>query len=101
MNEQEMLLFAAKAAGCEVLEVFDGGNLHVKGPGIHKIGWNPIEQDADAFRLAVILALLVDSLHERAMPSARYALGHRDWTYGDNVRDAIVKCAAEIGKAMS
>lgn len=100
MKEREMLEFAAKAAGYKITNDYGKPAIEIDGKFRWLSGWIPLSDDADAFRLAVSLALLVDALHERAMPSARYALGHRDWTYGDNVRDAIVKCAAEIGKAM-
>ena len=72
--------------------------------------WNPLTDDGDAFRLAVKLGLVVDTLNGRVILAERLGKGHRDWTYGateDEVFDddfatrrAIVRAAAEIGRNM-
>lgn len=113
MTDRELLDMAAKAAGIKIEwgEVFNIGDCEVDctdlafaddsspddaAPSV----WNPRTDYADGLLLAVKLELIVDTLHDRAMPSRRHDLGHRDWTYGDDVLDAIVKCAAEIGRNM-
>lgn len=112
MTDRELIEMAAKAAGCEVLEVFDGGNLHIKGPGIHKVGWNPLTDDGDALRLAVRLGMevYIDNHPEGCqcveVESHTHKVGrffqmlrsHAD--YESATRCAIVACAAEIGRNM-
>lgn len=71
MNDKEMLIAAAKAAGIEVVT-----------PTMLEYGkWNPLEDDGDALRLAVTLEMCID---------------FKDGNY----KRSIVRAAAEIGKAM-
>lgn len=107
MNEREMLEFAAKAAGIVLLErpevhAFRHGVITTDGH------WSPIHDDGDALRLAVKLGLIL-------------ILSPREDCRGQTVviyfglckieescyegrekaaRRAIVRAAAEIGKAM-
>ena len=91
----ELLEMAAKAAGydAEWLEA-PYGNCLVIG----NIVWLPLEDDGDALRLAVKLALLNDlqTLIELYIEEADYFADPYSAT-----RRAIVRAAAEIGKAMS
>jgi len=113
MTDKELLEFAAKAAG---IKLGAGVDEH----GAFEENWNPLKYDADAFRVAVHLKIDVQqaggigtkskpytaviagygvpfksgsfSWHDVAEPvgSDRYAA----------TRLAIVRAAAEIGKAM-
>jgi hypothetical protein len=100
MNDKEMLIAAAKAAGIEVVT-----------PTMLEYGkWNPLEGDGDALRLAVKLRLKVST----PTTDTDCALaGNGDvFSYSEDVekititdlyaatRRAIVRAAAEIGKAM-
>jgi hypothetical protein len=105
MTDRELLELAAKAAGISyefVNEVCIGKRIGSDG---RDWPWNPLTDDGDALRLAVKLRMMVDiesggfctadieglhsSLNEVATPDPYAA-----------TRRAIVKAAAEIGKAM-
>lgn len=109
MTEREMLELAAKAAGHTVKgqrEDADGNFTHLlvnSGHGTRTFAWNPRQDDGDALRLAVKLRLHIE----------HYDDGVHVWViYGDAqefrehvlaaeaTRRAIVRAAAEIGKAM-
>lgn len=93
MDDKELLVFAAKAAGVETEELSDGGVWYWKPFATCRTQWNPLTDDGDAFRLAVQLGLLGVPKHGIRW---FYALG------GDNpladTRRAIVRVAANIGK---
>ena len=61
MTDQELLELAAKAAGLEIMCMFDSGagpTCHIKsGNQFGKSCWAPLTDDGDAFRLAVKLRL--------------------------------------------
>ena len=83
MNDKEMLIAAAKAAGIEVVT-----------PTMLEYGkWNPLEDDGDALRLAVKLGIDISKAQ------LDYYDKHSTDPYGAT-RRAIVRAAAEIGKAM-
>lgn len=108
MNDRERLEYAAKAAGYdyqwddEILCVFQNGFWN---------DWNPLTDDGDALRLAVKCNINIEFM---------FTLGGKwhgvnCWPYGkgdcagveintddksDATRRAIVRAAAEIGKAM-
>lgn len=110
MSDKEMLELAAKAAGYFVRCVGDG----VKGGPVEffmepsQLWWNPLTDDGDALRLAVNLHISSHWSHLgyatalqmplRAAPTIRID------EYGSDpyatTRRAIVRAAAEIGKAM-
>lgn len=114
MNDKELLVMAAKAAGLEIAGPvewyvpqhghYDGGFVVGNDKGGDSL-WNPLTDDADALRLAVKLGIsIIQSGATRVCESA-------DGTYlsdevdseGDGLaatRRAIVRAAAEIGKAM-
>ena len=105
MNDKELLEFAAKAAEKDWFRHTDGG-LWLRSGGI----WNPLTDDGDALRLAVTLKITVGpelpdvigkSLCRVSWLNRSRSLGE----YGDGcpyaaTRRAIVRAAAEIGKAM-
>lgn len=111
MNDRELLEMAAKAAGIKKPVLQD-----MRGWGEARYGlseaiydeereeyWNPLVEDGDALRLAVNLRLLVDNgptlstvVHEQIDPVEIEHNGNPEAA----TRIAIVRAAAEIGKAM-
>ncbi len=99
-NDRELLELAAKASGFE-LEY------------IQQIRWNPLNDDGDALRLAVKLnlefAVNVGLKKTRVVIKSPTATLFDDWVrlnedhHGDplsSTRRAIVRAAAEIGRAL-
>ena len=107
MNDRELLELAAKAAGLKspryVQETSWGtGISHGDGDQVYII-WNPLKDDGDAIRLAVKLNLLVDcfGLCVRPLPdSLGWFDGSPEKDSNAAMRRAIVRAAAEIGRAM-
>ena len=121
MNDKELLELAAKAAGMHKLTEWSDGicdhdsphygypALHEAGPGGACGSWNPLTDDGDALRLGVRLGLMVD-LFECANDSVEASFDDGDFSayctepVGEDkaaaTRRAIVRVAAEIGKAM-
>jgi hypothetical protein len=107
MNDKELLEFAAKAAGFEV--VFYGNEC--VGVGISDVKrdwpWNPLTDDGDALRLAVKLGLLIDTSTGRDI-HVQYPIGDAYYPLSEDdetdpyaaTRRAIVRAAAEIGKSL-
>lgn len=113
MSDRELLELAAKAAGIQgdwVTDYGDGytwqgnteGFLFERTHGGLSV-WNPLVDDGDALRLAVDLKIVVQ-VHT-AMCTARYGDAwvteppDRDNDRYTATRRAIVRAAAEIGKA--
>ena len=105
MNDRELLEFAAKAAGLNVTNYDWQMGCRVVENGVYK-DWNPLTDDGDAFRLSVklkfqtdirTLVVCVEQLGETTFPAQEQT--------GDDpyaaTRRAIVRAAAEIGKAMN
>ena len=104
MTDRELLELAAKAAGYDVVFVHDN-KIPMRRDVPNRKGmkvWNPLEDDGDALRLAVMLNLLIDSCGMAARPLD----DNIGWIDGDGetacqrVRSAITKVAAEIGRNM-
>ena len=97
MTDKELLEYAAKAAGIEVdySILFAGG----------VVSWNQLKSDGDALRLAVKLGISIlppENEEEEASCEKNGAWFNEDPT-GDPcaaTRRAIVRAAAEIGRAM-
>lgn len=103
-TEDKDLEFAAKAAGywCEKNQCIDY---------LPRLGWDPRDDDGDAFRLAIALSIIVDS-SARDKIAITYSINsfeNGDYekfhfpnclTDMEPVRRAIFFAAAEIGKAM-
>ena len=104
-TDKELLELAAKASGIEYQWMVDSHGI----PYMHNLEngyeFDPLNNDGDAFRLAVQLEMLVD-------PVNRVVAGYssdicididpneqEEDSYGA-VRKAIVRAAAEIGKGM-
>jgi hypothetical protein len=99
MTDRELLELAAKAAGYKLhrsQSAMDGVLLD------DQTYWSPLTDDGDALRLAVILGLVVDCSRPSAgEPYKQHAIWLNELC--DNAtltRRAIVRAAAEIGKAM-
>lgn len=105
MTDRELLELAAKAAGYRI-NISNNGTLWIS----HNDGrswdeWNPLTDDGDALRLAVKLSMRVDIELEQGITFV-----HTDRTTSQSecnsndpyaaTRRAIVRAAAEIGKAM-
>lgn len=119
MTDQELLQWAAKAAGMDDAEYQDGtGWMEIRyGYPVaiwsESLGsyWNPLEDDGDALRLAVMLrerhiGITIDGFSADVSVDSDYPEQclcavelHGDDPYAAT-RRAIVRSAAEIGKAM-
>ncbi len=92
-DDRELLELAAKAAGCSYIpgESWEEG-----------AGWNPLDDDGDALRLA--MALMMDVLTERGRTACHTDVGTVIIDHGDDpyaaTRRAIVRAAAAIGRRM-
>ena len=94
MTDREMLELAAKAGGY-VIRVSSGGSFSVDIDGFWR-GWNPLNSDGDALRLAVKLHMQVSITTESCRAETLPVLGVR---VNDNdelaaTRRAIVMAAA-------
>lgn len=103
MTDRELLEYAAKAAG--IAGPYDEGVQAIQfaakatAYGEVRSYWDPLHDDAEAFRLAVKLDLLGDPRfwHERSVEYTVAAMsGDRQDPYAAT-RRAIVRAAAQIG----
>jgi hypothetical protein len=108
-TDKDLLELAAKAAG--VTKTYDDGGEFFVRPGCEFQEWNPMDDDGDAFRLAVKLRLQIDCMGRAVAVGygkARQTLQreHEVGGYYDTTdeltatRRAIVRAAASIGKEM-
>jgi len=106
MNDRELLGLAAKAIGLKLRYNYLGGR-DANQP------WNPLEDDGDAFRLAVELDIATEPYSPERSTVAYIDSGihkglenvesPREWFDNDPyaaTRRAIVRAAAEIGKQL-
>lgn len=121
MNDRELLELAAKAAGLHIIKHCQESRdkagygyvgLYVRSNNgeIASTGWNPLTDDGDALRLAVMLQITIGpenpdvigkSLARASWRNRQCSLG--DYGDGDKfaaTRRAIVRAAAEIGSQM-
>ena len=92
MTDRELLELAAKAAGHRLewhIPYAGSDEPHIEG-----MDWNPLDDDGDAFRLAVKLRL------HSALETARRSVDYEKDTCAAT-RRAITRAAAEIGKEMT
>ena len=107
MTDREMLELAARAAGIDL--EWDGDPdkwqpMYYEGKTYHE--WNPLTDDGDALRLAVKLDIQlwrrsggrVEGVHSRSVLTSPQAESLMPCPYAAT-RRAIVRAAAEIGKA--
>jgi hypothetical protein len=100
MDDRELLRLAAKAAGIEAVKDPSGVMRDCTGSNplmniFSAPEWNPLTDDGDALRLAVKLKLLSPELDPRIATAPLDS----EYPYAAT-RRAIVRAAAEIGKAM-
>jgi hypothetical protein len=117
MNDRELLELAAKAAGIKIKGYYeDEPSLSIKpGPKLPTARWNPLTDDGDALRLVVKLQIDIEwrggevwayrhaSADGECFTAIEAAADHDPeiiGTGGRATRRAIVRSAAEIGKAM-
>lgn len=110
MTEYELLLYAAKAIGLQIEYNRSGNHFWVENR-YTGIWWDPLNDDADAFRLAVLANINTDHIHTvHGKPIEKYAYPHGNRQLGyaceivddpfQAMRTAIVCSAALIGKSM-
>jgi hypothetical protein len=113
MTDRELLELAAKASGVDASWHSDDADYLAKHEGMWLNGnrspdnsahWNPLTNDGDAFRLAVNMRFEIDVYYGEVASGEE---GERRQTLiGDDAdrcaatRRAIVRAAAEIGRAM-
>lgn len=103
MNDHEMLEFAAKAAGIE----YHVGLIPVDGVSIITTEgkkWNPLLDGDKALWLVVMLGIDIQIIHPRDSKELGRSRAGQMWELHDGnpwaaTRRAIVRAAAEIGKA--
>lgn len=106
MTDRELLELAAKAAGY-VLDA-DGDRLDQRENGGSPMAWNPLTDDGDALRLAVTIRGSVEVWGGSSNNGPCTTFEHDEFSlvekHGDDpyaaTRRAVVRAAAEIGKAM-
>ena len=106
MTDRELLELAAKAAGIEVTAVVAEGIPHRFGGG----HWNPLTDDGDALRLAATLGIDIEWRADGRVAAYRHAnangycftaLESSREDRAANVRRAIVRAAAAIGRSIA
>ena len=107
MTDRELLELAAKAAGVPLKDLSDRYDCWEETPSLIHTAWNPLTDDGDALRLAVKLGIDLiqhDTFSEGLLECVAYGCTCEIEAYkGDPyaaTRRAIVRAAAEIGKAM-
>ena len=106
MTDRELLELAAKAVGLHGLTYFDAGAAGGKGMRHDELdwdNWNPLEDDGDALRLAVRVFLTVEAEDGFTEVLTGIGMAITESHNGDALsatRRAIVRAAAEIGRAM-
>lgn len=108
MADRELLELAAKAADIAGVYDTDFDMLALLDSEVVPTMWNPLKDDGDALRLAVTLRILV-GIHTEDSWAQHYVGPDDGWRtfkepHGEDpmaaTRRAIVRAAAEIGKAM-
>jgi hypothetical protein len=110
-TDRELLELAAKAAGwCDFDWLAGDGCMNVYDAQGKQSAWNPLTDDGDALRLAVKLGIKLELhpawVYARAVITKyEYLQIEEGWANGFNdpcaaTRRAIVRAAAEIGRAM-
>lgn len=113
MIDRELLELAAKAIGQEVVRWNDTGDAALLA-GVQE-PWNPLTDDGDALRLAVMLQIWLRYRDDNTVHACWYDdkglfAGNVTEEFGSlrngddahaSTRRAIVRAAAEIGRAMS
>lgn len=105
MTDRELLELAAKASGLEIVSWVKGcPRINVGFP----TSWNPLADDGDAMRLSIVLDFMIsfdfEAFGKVSVVSRRAGVfvteGDRPDGRSYATRRAIVRAAAEIGRAM-
>jgi hypothetical protein len=99
MNDRELLELAAKAAGISPKWIDNWRDVQA-GFYVSSNTWNPLESDGDALRLAVKLHLTCRHFMGETVAQSTVPGGPSVYITDTCHRRAIVRAAAEIGKAM-
>lgn len=107
MTDRELLEMAAKASGCEVERYSEKYGVLISVADGVIMWWNPLLNDGEALRLAVKLNLRVmpqeECVYVESNPDSVLGFASVSEMNGDRpytaTRRAIVRAAAEIGKA--
>lgn len=98
MNDEEMTVFSAKAAGITLPHYIDVAD------GEYAREWNPRDDDGDSFRLLCACGLGVipgcDGWTDIILPSGCTSKYRQLSDATTSARHAVLMAAAEIGKAM-
>ena len=100
MNDRELLELAAKAAGIDLDDI----SKRMKDDWADF--WNPLTDDGDALRLAVKLGMRLEidnewnRTHAQIIPDQPWFTSPHNEDHYAATRLAIVRAAAEIGRAM-
>lgn len=119
MTDRELLELAAKAAGIEgqFIDEPDEFQFYPDDSDLYGVTWNPLTDDGDALRLAVKLGIAITPYPIYVQP--KHAVIAKQYRHTDSLREpnptevieafkddqdaatrrAIVRAAAEIGKA--
>ena len=103
MNDKELLEMAAKAGGVKLAYGRDVTKIHPS--SVHYLTspiWNPLTDDRDALRLAVMLEITVEHADQTAWAYGSFGFDFNvDERYGNDpcaaTRRAITRYAAEVG----
>lgn len=96
MNDKELLEMAAKAAGISIIS-YQHGKINCTLDGKKNFHWNPLTEDADAFRLMVQLNMVSKHLFLEFLGEENHSC---EGDYYKATRKAVVRAAAEIGRMM-
>ncbi|KHK61940.1 hypothetical protein [Pseudomonas frederiksbergensis] len=105
MNDQQLLELAAKAAGIGPVLCYESARncLRIGDRESYRL-WRPLDDDGDSLRLALKLGICIVFMEEHDSVGAEHSLhGVMIIEAMDDfgTRRAIVRAAAEIGKATS
>jgi len=109
-TDRELLELAAKAAGLTTSHKWNAERLTMDPPVtamvVHRngelvtTGWNPLTDDGDALRLAVRLNIPIYPYDDETSTGTVGVVAKNWGSKEANTRRAIVRAAAEIGRAM-
>tara|TARA_B100000408_G_scaffold130853_1_gene115925 strand:+ start:2010 stop:2354 length:345 start_codon:yes stop_codon:yes gene_type:complete len=107
-QDQKLLEMAARAAGAEKVTIQLYNGLERDSFWLDSSEWNPIEDDSDAFRLAVELGIGFIPDYEVGEVNTTYMIGRYGYNTNEEfescplsaTRRAIVRAAAAIGKQL-